>query len=722
MEYPRKGNLIFPVKPLGKSPLTKHGFKDATCDPVHITQWWDQYPDANIGMPTGRESRIVALDVDPRNGGTESFYRLQDEHGRLPDTVSQKTGGGGWHYLFEYPEKEEIRSGPLNGYPGLDIKAQSAYILVPPSRTENEYAWVGTKINPAPLPSWLRELISENHRGTEPLPEQIPVGKRNIALTSLAGSMRRRGSSPAAIFAALQVENKRCEKPLGQDELRRISESIGRYPPGPDNGQRAEVVEEPRPITRELPPAEPFPMDALGDVLGGAAQVMSEVIQAPPAMCGQSVLAAADLAVQGHANLTIDGRESPVSECFVTIGVTGERKTAADNAALFPIRRFQQTITERYEMDFAEYKRDSKAFEKATKDALGGKTGGGYDAKKRALDELGEGPVEPVKPFLTCDDPTYEGLVKLLAVGRPSFGIFSDEGGRFIGGHGMKQENQLKTAAGLSHLWDGRAISRVRAGDGAALLPGRRVSFHMMAQPEVAQLMLSNTLLLEQGLLSRCLVTWPESTVGSRFYKEMDLSASPEIRQYSARLLEVLETSLPLAEGKQNELDPRRLPLAGDAKRAWIAFHDAVERDLKKGGTLDAIKGLGNKAPEHAARLAAVLALVDDLHVSSISLEWMKAGIALMTHYLNEALRLFSAGAISPELVRAQKLLVWLQERRKKEITLVEIYRFGPNDIRDAKTARAAMAILVEHGWATRLKNGAAFEGVTRREAWRISE
>ena len=315
-----------------------------------------------------------------------------------------------------------------------------------------------------------------------------------------------------------------------------------------------------------------------------------------------------------------------------------------------------------------------------------------------------------------------EEAPKLLAVGRPSFGIFSDEGGRFIGGHGMKQENQLKTAAGLSHLWDGRAISRVRAGDGASLLPGRRVSFHMMAQPEVAQLMLSKTLLLEQGLLSRCLVTWPESTVGSRSYKEMDLSASPEIRQYSARLLEVLETPLPLAEGKQNELDPRRLPLAEDAKRAWIAFHDKVERDLKKGGTLDAIKGFGNKAPEHAARLAAVLALVEDLHVSSISLECMKAGIALTTHYLNEALRLFSAGAVSPELVRAQKLLAWLQERRKKEITLVELYRFGPNEIRDAKTARAAMAILEEHGWAIRLENGADFEGARRKDAWRIRE
>jgi hypothetical protein len=34
-----------------------------------------------------------------------------------------------------------------------------------------------------------------------------------------------------------------------------------------------------------------------------------------------------------------------------------------------------------------------------------------------------------------------------------------------MGGHGMNQDNQLKTAAGLSELWDGIRISRVRATD-----------------------------------------------------------------------------------------------------------------------------------------------------------------------------------------------------------------------------------------------------------------
>lgn len=90
----------------------------------------------------------------------------------------------------------------------------------------------------------------------------------------------------------------------------------------------------------------------------------------------------------------------------------------------------------------------------------------------------------------------------------------------------MNPDNLLKTAAGLSGLWDGKPIDRVRGGDGSTKLYGRRVSLHLMVQPEVSQLMLSNPVLIGQGLLSRCLVTWPESTAGTRPYREEDLSAS----------------------------------------------------------------------------------------------------------------------------------------------------------------------------------------------------
>jgi hypothetical protein len=62
----------------------------------------------------------------------------------------------------------------------------------------------------------------------------IPVGRRNAHLTSLAGSMRRRGMSEAALAAALAAENVgRCDPPLADNEVRAIARSVGRYAPAP---------------------------------------------------------------------------------------------------------------------------------------------------------------------------------------------------------------------------------------------------------------------------------------------------------------------------------------------------------------------------------------------------------------------------------------------------------------------------------------------------------
>src|SRR5215470_20343234 len=107
--------------------------------------------------------------------------------------------------------------------------------------------------------------------------------------------------------------------------------------------------------------------------------------------------------------------------------------------------------------------------------------------------------------MLTCPDPTYEGLCRLLAEGQPSIGIFAAEAGQFIGGHGMADDAKLRTAAGLSALWDGAPIKRVRALDGFTVLPGRRVAMHLMTQPDVAAIWFGDRLLVEQGLMSRVL-------------------------------------------------------------------------------------------------------------------------------------------------------------------------------------------------------------------------
>jgi hypothetical protein len=103
-------------------------------------------------------------------------------------------------------------------------------------------------------------------------------------------------------------------------------------------------------------------------------------------------------------------------------------------------------------------------------------------------------------------------------------GLFSDEGGQFVGGNGMSVDNRLKTAAGLSGLWDGSPVKRVRVGDGA--IAGRRLSAYLMMQPDVSSIFLADPVLLHQGLHSRMLVAAPSSLL---LMPLGDVEAAPEI-------------------------------------------------------------------------------------------------------------------------------------------------------------------------------------------------
>ena len=98
--------------------------------------------------------------------------------------------------------------------------------------------------------------------------------------------------------------------------------------------------EGPRPLYRELPPSSPFPVCALGPVLGKAARAIEAVIQCPMECAANSVLAVASLAAQGRANAILpigQGKAAPLSLFFLTVLDSGERKSSADGMALKPV-------------------------------------------------------------------------------------------------------------------------------------------------------------------------------------------------------------------------------------------------------------------------------------------------------------------------------------------------------------------------------------------------
>jgi hypothetical protein len=499
--------------------------------------------------------------------------------------------------------------------------------------------------------------------------------------------------------------------PDGAAELRRII------------GMAEEVKSEPpRAVMRELPRADPFPVDALGDVLGAAACAIHDRVQAPIAIGGQSVLGAATFGVQGHADVVLPigpGQPKPISSFFITVAISGERKTECDKQALWPIRAHEKALRDAHGADLPAYQDDKAAWEKARDHAI--KTGKGDRANIRAaLEAVGPAPSAPLEPMLTCEEPTIEGLHKLFGTGWPSLGLFAAEGGRFVGGHGMSDDAKLRTASSLSTLWDGEPIKRVRATDATVTMPGRRLALHLMVQPEVADIWFRDRLLAGQGLLSRLLASSPDSTAGTRFQRAERPETDSILKRYGARLLDILKTPLPLASGKTNELAPRPLPLSSEARKLWSDFADHVERAIVPNGELETVRGLANKLPEHAARLAAVLMLVRNIDAGQIASVEMEAGIALAEHYAAEALRLFGASRVNADLRLAQRLLDWLHQWAEPNISLPDIYQRSLNAIGDKATASKLVDILEEHGWLEKLPQGAVVAEQRRRDAWRI--
>ena len=220
----------------GKHPHTEHGLKDATTNEEVIRDWWTEWPDANVGVVTGESSGLVVIDIDPRNGGNEALEELERKHGRLPDTATVQTSGGGRHLYFS--TDGPVPSGVLVS--GVDFKGDGGYVVAPPSGHASGEVYRGDEafddVAPlAELPPWL--MIATENRAAGAVAvggavvDPFLEGARNDTLTSIAGSLRRRGLGDEVIGAALlAVNGGACQPPLDSVEVRRIATSIAQRP------------------------------------------------------------------------------------------------------------------------------------------------------------------------------------------------------------------------------------------------------------------------------------------------------------------------------------------------------------------------------------------------------------------------------------------------------------------------------------------------------------
>jgi hypothetical protein len=217
------GLPVFPCRS-NKAPACPGGFKDATTDPDEIEKLFAHRSAKLIGLPTGKASRIVVVDIDVKNGKDgRQWPRYQD----LPRTKKVQTTSGGDHFYFKHPGLE-IKSRANVGFNGLDIRGDGGarkkgfddgVELTPPPAVATDVfkSWQPTDANDIPPRDFLfgRHYIRKFVSGTV---AQGGVGKSTLALfeaIAMAARMIEYGCKDSDLVVAYF----NAEDPL--DEIRR---------------------------------------------------------------------------------------------------------------------------------------------------------------------------------------------------------------------------------------------------------------------------------------------------------------------------------------------------------------------------------------------------------------------------------------------------------------------------------------------------------------------
>lgn len=219
LDFAEAGLAVFPCQ--GKIPLTKTGFKEATTDLSQVRDWWANYPNANIGIATGRTSSITVVDIDNKDKKAET--RLAS----WPATLTVATPSGGFHLYYNYIEG--LRNSVKTIDEETDIRNDGGYVVAPGSVG---YSFIDPE---HPITEFPVSRIPSAPAKKEVKPagsNDIIEGGRNNYLTQLAGKLQRNGVTFEALSAALHAENEaRILPPLDEREVDTIIRSVFRYDP-----------------------------------------------------------------------------------------------------------------------------------------------------------------------------------------------------------------------------------------------------------------------------------------------------------------------------------------------------------------------------------------------------------------------------------------------------------------------------------------------------------
>jgi len=674
----------------GKHPWGRHaprGLLDATQDGVVICSWFADGHVPNIAIRTGAESGVLVIDSDPRHGGDKSLAAS----GEMPRTATVATGGDplGRHLYFRMPPFD-IRSFSADKTPklgvGIDVRGNGGYVVVPPSThvSGREYRWlIDPRAGLAEMPQHILDKLIGTPAAKTGLTVEgaIPTGQRDNTLTSLAGTMRRRGMSKKAILAALREENKRCEEPLPDKDLVRISESIGKKEPAKAANQRqAEAV--------HVEQAIPFPVSCLPQPVARFVDIASRAIGCDPSYVALPLLAGLASAIGNTRRIQLKrGWSEPAVVWAAIVGDSGTLKSPALEVALRPVRMRQHAAMKRHADAMALYEIELMQYEKELRAWKGVKANGDPPQK----------PAEPVADRCYADDTTIEALAVLLKQNWRGLLLVRDELSGWIGSFDRYAQGRGADAAKWLEMFGGRSIMVDRKSGLSKTVYVHRAAVSVAGgiQPGTLQRALGVEH-RENGLAARLLLACP--TRKPKRWTEADISHDLENQIES--IFERLYSLLPGVD-ENGEAQPVDLPLSPAAKDTWIAFYNAhAKEQAELTGDLAAT---WSKLEGYAARLALIVHLIrwaagDPTlkHADVVDEQSVKAGVELSTWFGHEARRVYSILGENPEQ-REHRRLVEMVQSCGGTVTVRKVQR-SSRKYTNAKDAEQALEALVEAG------------------------
>lgn len=124
--------------------------------------------DGNLGWVLGYED--IVIDVDPKNGGYQSFIELSEDLNlgwTQEDIATVNTPSGGFHIYMTIPDESvggSFKKTLKREYPGIDFLTRGSQCVIPGSKTrQGEYEWADDMLDgfiQFPCPQAIIDLIS----------------------------------------------------------------------------------------------------------------------------------------------------------------------------------------------------------------------------------------------------------------------------------------------------------------------------------------------------------------------------------------------------------------------------------------------------------------------------------------------------------------------------------------------------------------------------------